>query len=130
VSSNADIVRAATEALERGDSLALMGLVSRDVRWTVAAADETAAPWFGTYRGKRALVDMLAALADVEFTEITERAFVAQGDVVMVWLRIGLDAPTGRHVDMQEVQVWQLSDGKIVAVEVLTDTAAVAAAFA
>jgi ketosteroid isomerase-like protein len=130
VSSNTDIIRTVSAALERGDSLAIMGLVSRDVRWTVAAADETAAPWLGTYHGKRALLDLFAALGTVEFTSITERAMVANGDLVILWLQVAFTSPKGREVDMEEVQIWQLADGKVVGVDVLTDTAAVAAAFA
>src|SRR5450755_4645431 len=60
VPTNADIVRTVTEALGRGDLLAVMGLVSRDVRWAVNAADREAAPWFRVYQGKRSLPDFFA----------------------------------------------------------------------
>jgi ketosteroid isomerase-like protein len=130
VTTNADIVRSALTALEAGDRLALMGLVARDVRWAVNAADRTAAPWFGVYEGKRSLVGMLDALADVTFTDITPRALLEQGDLVMTWSHVGLDGPDGVHVEMEEVMVWRVADGKVTSVDVLMDTGAVAAAFA
>ena len=63
VPTNADIVRTVTDALGRGDLLAVMGLVGRDVRWAVNAADREAAPWFRVYQGKRSLPDFFAELS-------------------------------------------------------------------
>jgi len=40
--SSAEIVQAAAQALEEGDLLRLMGLVAKDVRWAVNAADRDA----------------------------------------------------------------------------------------
>ena len=71
MTSNADIVRSATEALARGDLLAVMGMVDRNVRWAVSAADRDAAPWFGVYEGKRSLPDFFAELAELDFGEFT-----------------------------------------------------------
>jgi ketosteroid isomerase-like protein len=48
----------------------------------------------------------------------------------MTLLHVAFTAPNGRAVDMDEVQVWHLRDGKVCRVDTLLDTAAVAAAFA
>ena len=128
--SNADIVKTVTEALGRGDLLAVMGLVAKDVRWAVNAADRDAAPWFGVYQGKRSLPDFFAELAKLTFTDFTLKALVADGDLVMSWLHVAFTSPKGRSVDMEEVQIWQLADGKVRSVDTLLDTAAVGAAFA
>jgi len=128
--SNVDVVLAVSDALERGDALALMGHVSRDIVWTNGSPDSDAVPWFGVYRGKAALLDLFAALATATFTGVTRRAVAADGDVVMVWLDVELTAPTGRTVRMEEVQVFELAGGRITGVHVLSDTAALAAAFA
>jgi ketosteroid isomerase-like protein len=128
--SNADIVRTITEALGRGDLLAVMGLVSRDVRWAVNAADRDAAPWFGVYQGKRSLPDFFAELSLLTFTDFTLKAMLSDGDLVITWLHVAFTSPKGRDVDMEEVQVWQLADGKVRSVDTLLDTAAVGAAFA
>ncbi|MGD0881666.1 MAG: nuclear transport factor 2 family protein [Acidimicrobiales bacterium] len=128
--TNADVVRAVSDAIKEGDALAIMGLVSRDIRWSACAADTDAAPWFGVFEGKRALLDLFAAFTTVEFTDVTHKALLADGDLVMTWVHVGFDAPTGRHAETDEVLVWRLADGKVVSVDVLLDTAAVAAAFA
>ncbi len=130
MTSNADIVRSVTEALARGDLLAVMGMVDRDVRWAVSAADRDAAPWFRVYQGKRSLPDFFAQLAELEFGEFTLKALLSEGDLVMTWLHVAFTSPKGRVVEMEEVQIWRLADGKIVSVDTLLDTAAVGAAFA
>ncbi len=130
MTANADIVRSVTEALSRGDLLAVMGLVDRNVRWAVNAADRDAAPWFGVYQGKRSLPDFFAQLAELDFSEFELKALLSDGDLVMTWLHVAFTSPKGRQVDMEEVQIWRLADGKIVSVDTLLDTAAVGAAFA
>jgi ketosteroid isomerase-like protein len=128
--SNVDTVRAVTEALGRGDLLAVMGMVAKDVRWAVNAADRESAPWFGVYEGKRSLPDFFAELAKLTFTDFTLKAILSDGDLVITWLHVAFTSPSGREVDMEEVQIWQLTDGKVTSVDTLLDTAAVAAAFA
>jgi ketosteroid isomerase-like protein len=130
VPSNADIVRTVTEALGRGDLLAVMGLVAKDVRWAVNAADKEAAPWFQVYEGKRSLPDFFAELSELAFTDFTLKAMLSDGDLVMTWLHVAFTSPQGRAVDMEEAQIWQLADGKVQSVDTLLDTAAVGAAFA
>jgi ketosteroid isomerase-like protein len=127
--SNVDTVRAVTEALGRGDLLAVMGMVAKDVRWAVNAADREAAPWFGVYQGKRSLPDFFSELAKLDFTDFTLKAILSEGDLVITWLHVAFTSPLGREVDMEEVQIWQLADGKVASVDTLLDTAAVAAAF-
>jgi ketosteroid isomerase-like protein len=128
--SNIDTVKEVTEALGRGDLLAVMGMVSKDVRWAVNAADREAAPWFGVYQGKRSLPDFFAELSKLTFTDFTLKGILSDGDLVMTWLHVAFTTPLGRQVDMEEVQIWQLADGKVTSVDTLLDTAAVAAAFA
>jgi ketosteroid isomerase-like protein len=128
--SNVDTVKAVTEALGRGDLLAVMGMVSKDVRWAVNATDREGAPWFGVYQGKRSLPDFFAQLAELTFTDFTLKAILSDGDLVMTWLHVAFTSPLGREVDMEEVQIWQLAEGKVTSVDTLLDTAAVAAAFA
>jgi ketosteroid isomerase-like protein len=130
VPSNADIVRTVTQALGQGDLLAVMGLVRKDVRWAVNAADREAAPWFGIYEGKRSLPDFFAELARLTFTDFTLKAMLSDGDLVITWLHVAFTSPKGRDVDMEEVQIWRLVDGKVQSVDTLLDTAAVGAAFA
>jgi ketosteroid isomerase-like protein len=130
VASNADIVRSVTQAMERGDQLAVMGHVTRDVVWNVHAADPAAAPWFGAHEGKRGVARFLDELASVGFTQAEQRGLHADGDTVVTETHLAFDGPNGTHVEVDEVQVWRLVDGRISSVDVFLDTAAVAAAFA
>ena len=108
----------------------VMGLVSRDVRWAVNAADRKAAPWFPVFSGRASLVGLFDALAMAKFTNTTVRAVIGDGPTVMSWSDIAFISSKGRSVEMQEVQVWRVADGKVISVDTLLDTAAVAAAFA
>jgi ketosteroid isomerase-like protein len=107
-----------------------MGHVTRDVVWNVHAADAGAAPWFGVYQGKRGIAEFLADLASVGFTRAETTDLVAEGDTVMTVTELAFDGPNGLHVEVGEVQVWRLVDGRIASVDVYLDTAAIAAAFA
>jgi ketosteroid isomerase-like protein len=130
VKTNADIVRAASDAVVRGDALALMGYLAPEIRWEVHAADPEGAPWFGVYHGKREVLQFLENIAAIGPVEITERALAAQGDLVVIWVHVKFCGPHGRTVDTDEAQFWRLVDGRIATVDILLDTAAVAAAFA
>jgi ketosteroid isomerase-like protein len=123
-------VREITEALARGDLLAIMGKLSKDIRWAVNAADRDAAPWFRVYEGRKSLPDFFSELAQLEFSDFTLKTVASDGDVVITWLHVAFVAPSGRSVDMEEVQIWQFENGKVKAVDTLLDTAAVAAVFA
>ena len=130
MTSNSEIVRSITQAMARGDNLAVMGLVARNVVWNVHAADPGAAPWFGVYEGKRGIADFLDDLASVGFTRAETTDLIAEGDTVMTVTELAFDGSNGRHVEVGEVQVWRLGEGKVVSVDVYLDTAAIAAAFA
>lgn len=126
----AGVVLAVTEALARGDLLAVMAHVTDDVEWSVCAADRDAAPWFGVYRGRRALPTMFEALSVIHFDDFTLRRVLADGDLVVTWLHVAFTAPGGASVDTEEVQIWELEGARVRRVHTLLDTAAVAAAFA
>jgi hypothetical protein len=52
------------------------------------------------------------------------------GDLPITWPHVAFTSPKGRDVGIEEVQIWQLADGKARSVDTLLDTAAVGAAFA
>jgi ketosteroid isomerase-like protein len=130
MSKSTEIVTTVLDALSHGDFMKIMGLVARDVRWAVNAADRGAAPWFGVYRGRASLPGLFEAFATVEFTDVTLKAVIGEGGIVASWSDVAFTSPNGRHVSMQEVQIWHVVDGKIASVDTLLDTAAVGAAFA
>jgi ketosteroid isomerase-like protein len=128
--SNIEIVRGVHAALAAGDYLKVMSRVAKNVRWAVNAADRNAAPWFRVYNGKADLPAFFEDIRNATFSKVQMRAVIGEGDLVMSWSDVAFSTPKGRTVNMQEVQVWRLADGKIVSVDTLLDTAAIAAAFA
>jgi ketosteroid isomerase-like protein len=129
--SNVDTVRAIQEALGRGDIMAPMAHLAKDVRWAVACTDRQAAPFFGEYTGRQGVLAFMQAMDVVTMDDFEIKAVIGQGDLVAVWLHMAFTAPTGRRVDMDETQIWRFRpDGKIVSVDLFPDTQAVAAAFA
>ena len=129
-SAHVETVRQIQEALGRGDIMAPMAHLSRNVRWAVACADRDAAPFFKEYTGRQGVVAFMEAMGVVEMTAFEIKAIFGQGDHVAVWLHMAFTAPTGRSVDMDETQIWTFSEGKVVAVDLFPDTLAVADAFA
>lgn len=123
------VVRAIQEAIGRGDLLPLMGRLHRNVTWSVNVARRDAAPWFGLYRGRQGVLRFFEDLSRVEMRRFDVRGVLGDGDLVMVWLQVGWTSPTGRDVDMNEVQIWRFEDDRVISVELLSDTLAAAEAF-
>jgi ketosteroid isomerase-like protein len=124
-----ETVTALYDAIGRQDQQAIFDLLHDDVEWKINCADPGPVPWFGHFRGKDGVGRFFQGLTAAEFTDFTPKAMAADGDLVMVWLHVGLTAPTGKTVDMSEVNIWEVCDGKIVKMEALEDTAAVKEAF-
>jgi len=123
-------VRQIQEALGRGDIMAPMAHLARNVRWAVATDDRSAAPFFKEYTGRQGVVAFMQDMDVVDMTAFDIRAVFGEGDLVCVWLRMAFTTPNGKSVDMEETQIWTFSDGKVVSVDLFPDTRAVAAAFA
>jgi ketosteroid isomerase-like protein len=129
--SHVETVRAIQEALGRGDIMAPMSHLAKDVRWAVACADRHAAPFFGEYTGRQGVLAFMQAMDVVTMNDFQIKAVIGEGDLVAVWLHMAFTAPTGRTVDMDETQIWRFRpDGKVISVDLFPDTQAVAAAFA
>ena len=127
----AEVVRTIQEALGRGDIMAPMAHLAKDVRWAVACADRQAAPFFGEYSGRSGVLAFMQAMDVVKMTDFAIKAVIGQGDLVAVWLHMAFTAPSGKEVDMDETQIWRFNpEGKVVSVDLFPDTQAVAAAFA
>jgi ketosteroid isomerase-like protein len=61
--------------------------------------------------------------------EVTEKALVAEGELVVAWMHVSFSGPNGRAVDVDEAHFWRVVDGKVVSIDFLVDTAAIVAAF-
>lgn len=129
VSRNIATVRHIQEALGRGDVMAPMAHLAKDVRWAVNCTDRNAAPFFGEYSGRRGVAAFFEAMAVVDMTAFDIKAVFGDGDLVLVWLHMAFTTPTGGAVDMDETQIWRFRDGKVASVDLFPDTLAVATAF-
>jgi ketosteroid isomerase-like protein len=127
---NVATVRHIQEAIGRGDILAPMAHMSRNVRWAVACTDRQAAPFFKEYNGRQGIAAFMQDMDVVEMTAFEVKSVFGQGDLVCVRLHMAFTTPTGRGVDMDETQIWTFSEGKVISVDLFPDTQAVAGAFA
>lgn len=103
----------------------LMALLHDDIRWTINAADPGPVPWFGDFRGKDEVPKFFQGLGAVEWKDFSPRAVVGDDNTVMALLHVAFEAKSGKTVDMLEVHVWGLRDGKVASLDALEDTAAV-----
>jgi uncharacterized protein len=123
--ANIDVIKSLYAAIGNQDFDEIMKLVHDDVRWTVQCADPGPVPWFGDFRGKAELPKFFEALTAAEFTDFSPRAIAADGDVVLAWLHVALTSPSGKKVDMSEVHIWHVREGKVASLDSIEDTDAV-----
>ena len=101
MTTNADIVRSVVRApWQRGDPLAVMGHVSRDVRWTVNAADPTPHPGSASTRASGACRTSWTTSPRSTSPRSTDKALLADGDLVVTWIHVAFTSPNGRAVDI------------------------------
>jgi uncharacterized protein len=123
--ANRALVRAAYEALARGDVPAVLVVMDPHVVWVEPAGS----PYAGRHLGPGTVAARVFARYEAEWDsyEIVPRAFVAQGDkVVVLGDSRGLYRPTGQRIASSFAHVWQLLDGRVVSVRQFTDGALLA----
>jgi ketosteroid isomerase-like protein len=130
LTTNVEVVRRIQDSISRGQIIEAMSHLARDIRWEVNTMNREAAPWFKQYRGRSGVVEFFEALSQVEMRDFAVKAVVGGGDLVTVWLHLEFASPSGRSVDMDEVQIWTFADGKVQSVDLFPDTLAIANAFA
>ena len=124
--ANAELVRAATRALETPDAAAFF---ADDVEWW-AAGDPAVLPWAGTTRGIEAVRrqrKLVASLLDYVRVEIPEW-IEGDGAVAALYDCTVVARATGRRFESMFVRIWTMTEGKIVRIRTFYDTAAYAAA--
>jgi ketosteroid isomerase-like protein len=127
--TNAEVIRHAYEAFGRGDVVAVLDLLIDDVDW--ALQGPSVIPWAGPGRGREAVAEFFSLLGEnLEFERFEPRAFVAQGDtVVVLGDERSLVKPTGRAFEQEWAHVYTPRDGKIAKARFFEDTAAQVVAF-
>lgn len=126
---NVQQVQALYAAFDRGDIPALLGAFADDVEFVIPYPPDI--PNGGTFHGKAGIQQWLGlTVENVQFKAFEPRAFIAQGDKVVVLLRAEATIKrTGRDIVNEAAHVWTLRDGKIARHQAYEDTAAVAAAY-
>jgi ketosteroid isomerase-like protein len=118
--ANRALVRGAYEALGRGDVAAVLAVMDPHVVWVEPAGS----PYAGRHLGPGTVAAHVFARFAAEWDgyEVVPRAFVAQGDhVVVLGDSRGIYRPTGERVASSFAHVWYLLDGRVVSVRQFTD---------
>ncbi|MBO4252445.1 nuclear transport factor 2 family protein [Streptomyces griseorubiginosus] len=93
-----------------------------DPRITVYQTEEV--PWGGTYAGLPGFQTFYQAVSSAIHSEVETEALFRAGDkIVQIGRTRGFALATGKPFDAQEVHIWQVRGGRIVALEVHVDTA-------
>jgi hypothetical protein len=112
-------------ALKAGDRVALRGVVSDDIE-VHYPAPEGLLPWAGNWTGFDGFETFIAAVGDHLVIDAVEPlAIHVAGDTAITVLKGEWTVKaTARKVRTETVNIFTLSDGKIVRYQVFTDTAA------
>ncbi|HLX88110.1 MAG TPA: nuclear transport factor 2 family protein [Acidimicrobiales bacterium] len=128
--SNVEIVATIQQAIKDQNLWAVVRHLDPDIRWAVDTSDRSAAPWFADFRGRQGVLAFFEALSANELQSFEVKDVVGDGDTVMAWIHVAYRTPNGGLVDMDEVQVWELSGGKVQAVTLFPDTLQIVQALA
>lgn len=127
---NVQTVQQLYAAFHRGDRAAFLNTLADTIEWFVPGPTQIL-PWAGLRRGREQVAQFFAEFAQTAETEQFEpQEFIAQGErVVVLGQRRDRVKATGRIFESDWVQVFSLSEGKIVRFHGYIDTAALVAAF-
>jgi ketosteroid isomerase-like protein len=124
---NADVVRSFYERVGSGDLPGGLALVAEDARWTEMETFGHA----GVYVGPDAIRDHIFARIGAEWAPFgleVDEVLDAGASVVGVGTYSGTCKETGKSFAARVVHLFRVHDGRIVAFEQFTDTAAIQAA--
>ncbi|MEE4302601.1 MAG: SMP-30/gluconolactonase/LRE family protein [Wenzhouxiangella sp.] len=122
------VVETAYAAFARGDTEAFAGLMAPEIVWKEAEGNPYADlnPYIGPEAVMAGLMSRL--LDDWEAISVAPRELVVEGDRVVAFGRYKQTwKVTGKTLDIPFVHSWTVQDGKIVAFQQYTDTAALVA---
>jgi ketosteroid isomerase-like protein len=126
--TNAEILRDAYEALNRGDTTAALDVLAPEVEWH----ESRALPERDTYRGREEVGTLLRDFLEPweDFRQEVEEVR-AVGDRVALFLHLVAEGRTsGARVDARYAHVWTMRDGKAVRVDAYYDRGEALAALA
>ena len=119
------VVETVYTTFAQGDMEAFAGLLAPDIVWNEAEGNPYAD--LNPYIGPEAVMSGLMArlVSEWEDISVTPQEYVVEGDRVVVFGRYKETwKATGRTIDIPFVHSWTVNDGKLVAFQQYTDTAA------
>jgi ketosteroid isomerase-like protein len=126
IETNIQTVQDFFAAIGRGDSEALLALVTEDIEWIIPGEDW---PLAGTHRGHDGVTDLLETASKSVETSTEPREFVAQGDrVLVVGFAKGKIKATNKTFDDDWVFAITVRNGKLTKIREYVDTQALARA--
>jgi hypothetical protein len=129
--TNTDTIKTIYEAFGRGDVATILDHVTDDVDWNNDRVASRECPWNGNFSGKANLPGFFEAVGGCLDIRVFEpRAFVEQGDAVVVMLRIeSVVRKNGRPLLNDVIHFWTFAGGKVSSYRHYNDTAAELAAW-
>jgi ketosteroid isomerase-like protein len=130
ISNNADIVRAGYADFVTGNIPGVLGRFADDITISIAGAPEV--PYAGTYRSRDEVAGFFQKLdANVVISVFEPREYFVNGDrVVTLGHYEGSVRQNGRAFGGDWAMAWTVRDGKIVAMQELTDPSELKKGFA
>ena len=126
IENNIQTVKDFFAAIGRGDSEALLALVTEDIEWIIPGEDW---PLAGTHRGHAGLANLLETASRSIETSTEPREFVAQGDrVLVVGFAKGKIKATNKMFEDDWVFAITVRNGKLTNIREYIDTQALARA--
>jgi ketosteroid isomerase-like protein len=128
---NTKVVQDAYAAFGKGDIPGVLALMSDDVDWHGVIGVGPDVPMRGPRRGHTGVGEFFQQVSEVvNFTKFEQREFVAQGDkVVVLGDYEGTNKKTGRSFVSDNVMVFTVRNGKIVAFREYMDASVIDASF-
>ena len=127
---NARVVRAVYDAFGKGDIPAILPYLTDDTHWDFNV-DASPVPWHVPVTKKDDIAPFVATpVESVEIKKFEAKKFIHSSEHVVVRVHIAYKVRrTGRKVDMEQLNLWTLRDGKVSRLRHFEDTAAVLAAY-
>jgi ketosteroid isomerase-like protein len=121
-----DVVHGIYGAFGQGDIAGLLALLDPDIDWStdVTAPGGELVPMFRHGRGHGAALHYFGGAAQLEFHVFEPHAFHADGDIVIVEVRLDCThRTTAKRAQFDELHHWVVRDGRAVRYRPFVDTA-------
>ena len=128
--SGAELMRKVVAGFAKSDLRPLLDAMHDEIVWKTANSHEGLFRFDGHYKGRAAVMDVLARLSlDYTFRRFVEKEVLAKGDVVWGLFDVSMSFdPKGQGQVAKDIELemairWRIRDGKIIEHQAFFDTA-------